>query len=170
MSRDWKLVELTILALGALQEGCASAIQPFQAQLQPSVSRSQGLCRFSVGVQFTGVFTNHPRRGFLPHWTNSILFPLSTKISMSSETCTKFTTFLAHNPQYQIQKTFAQCVTVVKSLLEEEKKNLCPHRWIGRKRVLRLLSSSVSSYAHHSWQTTFGSSSVSDASHSCARK
>jgi hypothetical protein len=51
-------------------------------------------------------------------------FALSTKISMPSETCTKFTTFMAHNPQYQIQKTFAQCVTVVKSLLGEKKNSL----------------------------------------------
>ncbi len=58
--------------------------------------------------------------------------PLSTKISMPSENCTKFTTFLAHNPQYQIKKTFAQCVTVVKSLFER-KKILSPHRWIGRR-------------------------------------
>ena len=95
--------------------------------------------------------------------------PLSTKISMPSETCTKFTTFLAHNPQYQIQKTFAQCVTVVKSLFERKKNSLpTPLDW--KERVLRLLPSSVSSYAHHSWQTTFGSSSVSDTSHSCASK
>ena len=42
--------------------------------------------------------------------------PLSTKISMPSEGCTKFTTFLTHNPQYQNQKTFHSVSTVVKSL------------------------------------------------------